>query len=70
VAWGDYDNDGRLDVIEAGRVPNAGIAFLFVLQNTGGVFTNLVTNIGKGALPSIALGDYDNDGTTGLSLQR
>ena len=67
VAWGDYDNDGRLDFLLTGSTnfsTNAGIAQLW--KNTGSGFTNVTTTVTPG-LPrvydgSIAWGDFDNDG--------
>ncbi len=59
--WGDFDNDGQLDMF---RVFGSGPSQLF--QNLGGgVFTN-VTASTLGALTTLgadlAWGDYDNDG--------
>lgn len=67
VAWGDYDNDGRLDFLLTGR--NAPTLFGGVSQlwrNTGNGFTNVTASAAPG-LPaledsSVAWGDYDNDG--------
>src|SRR6266542_682232 len=60
VAWGDYDNDGRLDVLLTG----SGISQLW--RNTGSGFSNVTASVAPG-LPggfygSVAWGDYDNDG--------
>ena len=67
VAWGDYDNDGRLDFLLTGR--NAPTVFGGVSQlwrNTGNGFTNVTASAVPGLLPledsSVAWGDYDNDG--------
>ena len=68
VAWGDYDNDGDLDVVILG-VNNSVDPVTRLYRNDGG--TNFV-NIGA-ALPSLfvgsaAWGDYDNDGDLDLLL--
>jgi hypothetical protein len=61
AAWGDYDNDGYLDLF----IPNLGQKN-FLYRNTGnGAFTkitagNIVNDIANSV--SCAWGDYDNDG--------
>src|SRR5438477_8817129 len=66
VVWGDYDNDGRLDILLAGYVDGyTGVSDWW--QNTGHGFTN------GNALPGIqnsavAWGDYDNDGRLDILL--
>ena len=61
AAWGDYDNDGRLDLF----IPNLGQKN-FLYRNIGnGAFTkittgNIVNDIGNSV--ACAWGDYDNDG--------
>jgi hypothetical protein len=64
-AWGDYDNDGWLDLIVAhhsGTAPHA------LYRNTGGgTFVKMTTVVGPvvstpSTAHSVAWGDYDNDG--------
>ncbi|MEZ4733536.1 MAG: FG-GAP-like repeat-containing protein [Caldilineaceae bacterium] len=67
AAWGDYDNDGDLDVVVAGQT--SGNRVTFVYRNDGG---NQFSPIGIG-LPgiregSVAWGDYDNDGDLDILL--
>jgi hypothetical protein len=65
VAWGDYDNDGRLDLLLAGRTENFSLVSQ-LWRNTGSGFTNVTASVAPGLPgvygPSVAWGDYDNDG--------
>jgi hypothetical protein len=81
VAWGDYDNDGRLDFIITGGIPRRsdqddnypylnGISQIW--RNTGSGFVNVTATVAPG-LPgaywsSVGWGDYDNDGRLDLLL--
>ena len=63
AAWGDYDGDGRLDILQAGNG-------LKVYHNDGGgAFTEdagaAVTSVNNAAA---AWGDYDNDGRLDILL--
>jgi hypothetical protein len=65
VAWGDYDNDGRLDFLLAGRDSGSN-AVCQLWRNTGNGFTNVTASVAPG-LPgvdsgSVSWGDYDHDG--------
>jgi Concanavalin A-like lectin/glucanases superfamily/FG-GAP-like repeat len=65
VAWGDYDNDGKLDLIQAGTGNLGNICQL--LKNLGKAFTDV--NDFPGVFPSsIVWGDYDNDGRLDILL--
>ncbi|MEZ4827506.1 MAG: VCBS repeat-containing protein [Bacteroidia bacterium] len=76
VAWGDYDNDGDLDIAICGELSTGGIKKLEIYKNNGvGSFSfgsqasAILTPVTRGSLD---WGDYDNDGdldllVTGLS---
>jgi hypothetical protein len=62
IAWGDYDNDGQLDVLIAGKPFNsADVVQLW--RNTGSGFTNVPSIItGSPARATMAWGDFNRDG--------
>jgi hypothetical protein len=62
LAWGDYDNDGRLDFLITG-LTNGVTEISQIWRNTGGGFTNVVIPELPGNFDnSLAWADYDNDG--------
>ena len=68
VAWGDYDNDGRLDLMLTGKADKP-ISKLY--RNIGGGFeekTNLIPALPQVSNSSIAWADFDNDGWRDLVL--
>jgi hypothetical protein len=65
VAWGDYDNDGNLDLY----VGNPGSPSLLHRNNGNGTFTEVGASAGVNSsqsAQSVAWADYDNDGDLDL----
>ncbi|WP_173003089.1 MBG domain-containing protein [Chitinophaga sp. SYP-B3965] len=66
VAWGDYDNDGFLDVILTGR-DNTFFYITKLYHNKGdGTFEDIVNSLPAIINGSVAWGDCDNDGDLDL----
>jgi len=66
VAWGDYDNDGDLDILLTGFGGSGNVSMVY--RNDGGAFTDIgagLTGVSEGA---VAWGDYDNDGDLDILL--
>ncbi|NOR44713.1 MAG: hypothetical protein GQ534_03930, partial [Candidatus Delongbacteria bacterium] len=61
VSWGDYDNDGDLDLLLTGKKPY-GDGYVFIYRNDLGSFTNINPGLTPVKYGSSAWGDYDNDG--------
>jgi len=68
LAWGDYDNDGSLDLALAGYTEGAPWRVTRIYRNTGtGLFEFAQGTLGLGAC-SLAWGDYDGDGDLDLAV--
>jgi hypothetical protein len=64
--WGDYNNDGQIDMFMA---TGQGSAFSALYKNNGnGTFTEQLTDITMLALASAVFFDYDNDGNLDLMI--
>lgn len=67
AAWGDYDNDGQLDILLTGIGTNGYVAR--VLHNDGnGAFTDINAGLIPVGYSSAAWGDFDNDGWLDIAL--
>jgi hypothetical protein len=67
VAWGDYDNDGDLDILLTGGADGSPLSIVYRNDTPSG-FTDIgagLTGVMKG---SVAWGDYDNDGDLDILL--
>jgi PKD repeat protein len=68
IAWGDYDNDGNLDILLTGSTGTSNISKIF-RNNGNNSFTEqtgiALTGVYGG---SVAWGDYDNDGNLDILL--
>jgi len=65
IAWGDYDNDGDLDILLAGR---DGDPIARIYRNDGGSFLDIGVPLIGVSLGAVAWGDYDNDGDLDILL--
>jgi len=65
-AWGDYDNDGDLDLILAGETGTADVTKLY--NNDSGNFIEVEIELPQLDDAAAAWGDYDNDGDLDLAL--
>ena len=63
VGWGDYNNDGWLDLYVSNHLPDSAPSFLY--QNKAGVFA-APRVMAAGDLHGVAWGDFDNDGALDL----
>ena len=67
VAWADFGNDGKLDILLTGNSSTGAVAQVW--RNLGnGTFTNM--NVGLPGIykSSVAVADYDNDGKPDILL--
>jgi hypothetical protein len=68
VAWGDYDNDGFLDILLTGNTGSGPVSKIYK-NNGNGAFNEQVTiNIPGVQNSSVAWGDYNNDGLLDILL--
>ncbi|MBE0647630.1 MAG: T9SS type A sorting domain-containing protein [Bacteroidales bacterium] len=67
VAWGDYDNDGDLDIVLTGE-PGSTIPATYIYQNNNGTFQETGAGLPGLSDGSASWGDYDQDGDLDLLL--
>jgi len=67
LAWGDYDNDGDIDLACTGWSVSSGY-ITYVFRNDSGAFNNINAGLTGVYFSSLAWGDYDNDGDLDLAL--
>ena len=65
-AWGDYDNDGDLDLLITGASSSGYVANLY--ENDTGNFVNSSTILERMSNGDVEWGDYDNDGDLDLIM--
>ena len=69
LAWGDYDNDGDLDLVVIGFCMGTGNTAKIYKNKGDGTFEDSgITDLTPVASGSVAWGDYDNDGDLDLAL--
>jgi hypothetical protein len=67
VAWGDFDQDGRLDILLSGYSTNGTVCQVW--RNLGnGSFSNMNVGLPGVYQSSVAVGDFDNDGKLDIAL--
>ncbi|MEQ9099002.1 MAG: FG-GAP-like repeat-containing protein, partial [Imperialibacter sp.] len=64
--WGDFDNDGDLDLIVQGLNSNGGVNSTNLYRNDAGTFVNHNAGLTAVDQGGVAWGDYDNDGDLDL----
>jgi PKD repeat protein len=61
VAWGDFDNDGKLDILLSGNGLDSPYYYTHMYYNYNGSFTEVGGGLFGVQRSSVAWGDYDND---------
>ena len=70
LTWGDYDNDGDLDLLMTG-VSNSSLSITRIYRNDNGLFNDTFANIESAeGFGSATWGDYDNDGDLDVLLAK
>jgi len=67
-AWGDYDNDGDLDILLAGDRDDDDFITCIYRNDGSGVFTDIAAGLPGIHRGAVDWGDYDNDGDLDILL--
>jgi hypothetical protein len=67
VAWGDYDNDGDLDILLTGSSGTGSVSKIY-RNDSSGKFVDISASLSAVDLGSVSWGDYDNDGDLDILL--
>ena len=68
VAWGDYDNDGDLDLLITGESDQSELVARIYRNDGSGIFTDIEAGLPGVWIASVAWGDYNNDGNLDILL--
>jgi predicted nucleotidyltransferase len=68
IAWGDYDNDGDLDILSTGKSEKENEGITHIYRNNKGTFVEINAGLVGVEDGSAAWGDYDNDGDWDILL--
>jgi hypothetical protein len=66
TAWGDYDNDGDLDIVITGNYGSNETSKIY--RNDNGTYVDINADIPESRDGCVDLGDYDNDGDLDILL--
>jgi predicted nucleotidyltransferase len=66
AAWGDYDQDGDLDILLTGYDEQEQYSHIY--RNDGGTFTQIAAGLTPVSGSAVAWGDYDNDSDLDILL--
>lgn len=66
LSWGDFDNDGDLDLAVAGSTGSGSLTKIY--HRSGGTFIDINAGLPGTQDGSLAWGDYDNDGDLDLLI--
>jgi len=66
--WGDYDNDGDLDILLTGRTISYYNPISYIYRNDNGSFVNIMAPLPGVMNSNSQWGDYDNDGDLDILL--
>ena len=68
AAWGDYDDDGYLDIVLAGDTDSGSGYIARVYHNNGNGTFSTAASLTGATHAAVAWGDYDNDGRLDILL--